>query len=109
MRLSGAVFYYEIKDQQLSAIGGGANLVQLVNADKGTGKGFEIEGDFLPTDNLEFTLGYSYVDTELKDDTLDGAAVRFGAVHRDRSARCATATPSSMAIRSRRHRSTSPM
>jgi iron complex outermembrane recepter protein len=44
--------------------------VQLVNADKGTGKGFEIEGDFRPTDNLEFTLGYSYVDTELKDNTL---------------------------------------
>jgi iron complex outermembrane receptor protein len=70
VRLSGAVFYYEIKDQQLTAIGGGGNFVQLVNADKGTGMGFEIEGDFRPTDNLEFTLGYSYVDTELKDDTL---------------------------------------
>jgi len=70
VRLSGAVFYYEIKDQQLSAIGGAANNVILVNADKGTGKGFEIEGDFLPTDHLSFTLGYSYVDTELKDDNL---------------------------------------
>jgi len=70
VRLSGAVFYYEIKDQQLSAIGGGGNFVRLVNADKGTGKGFEIEGDFRPTDHLEFTLGYSYVDTELKDNTL---------------------------------------
>ena len=70
VRLSGAVFYYEIKDQQLSAIGGAANNVILVNADKGTGKGFEIEGDFLPTDNLEFTLSYSYVDTELKDPNL---------------------------------------
>src|SRR5262249_29318594 len=36
VRLSGAVFYYEIKDQQLSAIGGAANFVRLVNADKGT-------------------------------------------------------------------------
>jgi iron complex outermembrane recepter protein len=70
VRLSGAVFYYEIKDQQLSAIGGGGNFIRLVNADKGTGKGFEIEGDFRPTDNLEFTLGYSYVDTEFKDNTL---------------------------------------
>ncbi len=70
VRLSGAVFYYEIKDQQLSAIGGGGNFVQLVNADKGTGMGFEIEGEFRPTDNLEFTLGYSYVDTELEDTTL---------------------------------------
>ena len=27
VRLNGSVYYYEIKDQQLSAIGGGCNLV----------------------------------------------------------------------------------
>jgi outer membrane receptor protein involved in Fe transport len=70
VRLSGAVFYYEIKDQQLTAIGGASNSLRLLNADKGTGQGFEIEGEFLATDHLEFTLGYSYVDTELKDDSL---------------------------------------
>ena len=57
MRLNGAVFYYEIKDQQLSAIGGGGNFVQLVNADKGTGMGFELEGEFLVTDRLLLTAG----------------------------------------------------
>ena len=35
MRLNGAVYYYEIKDPQLTAIGGGGNFVQLLNADKG--------------------------------------------------------------------------
>ena len=52
VRLNGAVFYYEIKDQQLSAIGGGGNFVQLVNADKGTGMGFDLDGEFLVTDRL---------------------------------------------------------
>lgn len=70
VRLNGSVFYYEIKDQQLSAIGGGGNFVQLLNADKGTGKGFDIEGEFLITDNFMMTLGYSYTDTEIKDNSL---------------------------------------
>jgi iron complex outermembrane receptor protein len=70
VRLSGSVFHYEIKDQQLSAIGGGGNFVQLINADKGTGQGFDIEGEFLVTDNFLVTVGYSYTDTEIKDSTL---------------------------------------
>jgi iron complex outermembrane receptor protein len=70
VRLNGSVFYYEIKDQQLSAIGGGGNFVQLINADKGTGKGIDLEGEFLITDNFRMTLGYSYTDTEIKDNTL---------------------------------------
>jgi iron complex outermembrane receptor protein len=70
VRLNGAVFYYEIKDQQLSAIGGGGNFVQLVNADKGTGMGFDLDLEFLATDNLLLTAGLSYVDTEIQDDTL---------------------------------------
>jgi iron complex outermembrane recepter protein len=70
VRLNGSVFYYEIEDQQLSAIGGGANLVQLVNADKGTGLGFDLEGEFLLTDRFLVTTGLSWVDTELDDDTL---------------------------------------
>ena len=70
VRLNGAVFYYEIEDQQLSAVGGAANLIQLVNADKGTGVGFDLDGEFQMTDRLLFTLGLSYVDTELDDPNL---------------------------------------
>jgi iron complex outermembrane receptor protein len=70
VRLNGAVFYYEIEDQQLSAVGGAANLIQLVNADKGTGMGFDLDGEFQMTDRLLFTLGLSYVDTELDDPNL---------------------------------------
>lgn len=70
VRLNGSVFYYEIKDQQLSAIGGGGNFIQLVNADKGTGTGFDLDVEFLPTDNLLLTVGLSYTDTELQDSSL---------------------------------------
>jgi iron complex outermembrane receptor protein len=70
VRLNAAVFYYEIEDQQLSAIGGGGNFVQLVNADKGTGMGFDLDGEFLITDRFMMTLGFSYTDTEIDDNTL---------------------------------------
>jgi iron complex outermembrane receptor protein len=70
VRLNAAVFYYEIEDQQLSAIGGGGNFVQLVNADKGTGMGIDLDGEFLITDRFMMTLGFSYTDTEIDDDTL---------------------------------------
>ncbi len=70
VRLNAAVFYYEIEDQQLSAIGGAGNLVQLVNADKGTGMGFDLDGEFLITDRFMMTLGFSYTDTEIDDPAL---------------------------------------
>src|SRR5688572_23136213 len=70
VRLNAAVFYYEIEDQQLSAIGGGGNFVQLVNADKGTGMGFDLDGEFLVTDRFMISLGLSYTDTEIDDTTL---------------------------------------
>ena len=70
VRVNGAIFYYEIEDQQLSAIGGTGNLVQLVNADKGTGIGFDFDGEFLITDRFMMTLGLSYTDTEIKDNSL---------------------------------------
>jgi len=70
VRLNGSVYYYEIKDQQLSAIGGGGNFVRLVNADKGTGAGFDLDGEFLLTERFLVTLGLSYSDTKIKDKVL---------------------------------------
>jgi iron complex outermembrane receptor protein len=70
VRLNGSVFYYEVEDQQLSAIGGGGNFVQLVNADKGTGMGVDLDSEFLITDRFMMTLGFSYTDTEIDDNVL---------------------------------------
>ncbi|WP_100657228.1 TonB-dependent receptor [Alteromonas flava] len=83
LRLNVATFYYEIDDMQLSAIGGGNNFTALVNADKGVGYGFEIDAQWLATEALTLTAGYSYNHTEIQDDTLTvmpcGANPAFGA------------------------------
>ncbi len=78
VRLNGSIYYYTIKDQQLSAIGGGGNFVQLVNADEGVGVGFDLDAEFLLSDNLLATVGVSYTDTEIKDDVLVAAPCGSG-------------------------------
>ena len=70
LRLNAAAFYYQIDDIQFSVIGGGGNVTALENADKGVGYGFEVDAQWLATDNLTFTAGYSYNNTEIKDDTV---------------------------------------
>ncbi|MCG7571428.1 TonB-dependent receptor [Pseudoalteromonas sp. CNC9-20] len=69
-RVNAAVFYYTMDDQQLTAVGGGANFNRLVNADETTGYGFEVDTQWVLTDNLNATFNLSYNNTELKDDTL---------------------------------------
>jgi iron complex outermembrane receptor protein len=69
-RLNANVFYYEVKDQQLTAVGGSGNANILLNADKSVGQGFELDLQAFLTDNLLLTLGTGYNDTEIKDETL---------------------------------------
>lgn len=83
LRINAATFFYQIDDVQFSAIGGGANNTALVNADKGTGYGFEIDAQYIINDYFTVTAGYSYNHTEIEDDTLTvmpcGANPAFGA------------------------------
>ena len=77
-RLNAAVFYYDVDDMQLTAVGGGGNFTTLLNADSGTGAGLEFEIDWLATDNLTLSGGFGYNDTSINDSTLGvtpGAAV----------------------------------
>ena len=69
-RFDAAVFYYDAKDLQIPAVGGGANFNRLLNADKAVGYGFEFNAEAEPIDNLELTAGLSYNNTELKDSGL---------------------------------------
>ncbi|MBL4596467.1 MAG: TonB-dependent receptor [Robiginitomaculum sp.] len=78
VRLNGGIFYYTVNDIQLSAIGGGANFVQLINADKGVGYGFEADLEWLVTDNFSLTAGFSYNKTELRDEGLTTAPCGSG-------------------------------
>jgi iron complex outermembrane receptor protein len=82
LRLNAAVFYYTVDDIQFSAIGGGANSVSLLNADKGSAYGFEIDATYVVNQNLVLTGGYSYNKTEIEDNSLSvfpcGANAEFG-------------------------------
>jgi iron complex outermembrane receptor protein len=69
-RLNAAVFYYTIDDMQLSIIGGTGNAQQVINAKEGEATGLEVDLEWLATDNLVFTLGFAYNDTEIKDPAL---------------------------------------
>jgi iron complex outermembrane receptor protein len=78
LRLNGALFYYTIDDIQLSAIGGGTQGNQLINADQGVGYGFEIDFDWRATPYFTLGGGFSYNNTELQDDTLTVAPCGSG-------------------------------
>ena len=69
-RVGFTIFSYTVDDQQLTAVGGGANFNTLVNADKTVGSGFELDAEAYLTDNLLVTAGFSYNDTEIQDATL---------------------------------------
>ncbi|MFQ5562421.1 MAG: TonB-dependent receptor [Parvularculaceae bacterium] len=77
-RLNADFYYYEVDDQQFSIIGGASNTNQVVNADEGVGWGFEVDAEALLTDNFFVAAGFSYNNTEIKDDTLATAPCGSG-------------------------------
>lgn len=69
-RLAFNVFSYTVKDLQLTAVGGAANANILLNANKATGKGFELDLQAILADSLLATAGVGYNDTQIKDRDL---------------------------------------
>lgn len=70
-RINTTVFYYTMSDQQVTSVGGeGGNVATLLNADETVGYGFEVDSEFMVTDNLAVTFSTSYNNTELNDDSL---------------------------------------
>jgi len=69
-RMSATVFNYRMKDKQLTAGSGSVNMNQLVNADKVTGQGVELDFQANLSDAWNLSFGSSYNDTEIKDANL---------------------------------------
>ncbi|MFZ6772857.1 TonB-dependent receptor [Undibacterium sp. SXout7W] len=69
-RISATVFQYTAKDLQLTAGSGAVNQNKLVNADKATGQGFELDLQANLNRNWKTTVGISYNDTQIKDPGL---------------------------------------
>lgn len=72
-RVNAAVYHYTIDNQQLTAVGGDANFAQLLNADKSVGYGFELDSEFLVTQDFLITGSVSYNNTEIQDKDLSVA------------------------------------
>jgi outer membrane receptor protein involved in Fe transport len=70
LRLNSAIFYYQVDDQQFTAIGGAGNFVRLVNADRGLGYGLEYDVKWQANDRLFLSLGLGLVHTEIDDPDL---------------------------------------
>ncbi len=84
-------FYYELKNAQLTAVGGGVNANRLINADKVRGYGFEADLEFKPVPELLLTAGVSYNNTQIRDAGLTTAAC--GAVRVDTFPNVSLCTP----------------
>ncbi len=69
-RINTALYKWSMDDQQLSAVGGGGNFIQLVNASKTSGWGFEADMEFMITDNFTVSAGLSNNNTKIKDGDL---------------------------------------
>ena len=70
LRFNAAAFYYVVNDQQFTAVGGTGNLIGLINADKGVGKGFEVDATWAVTENFNISGGFALNDTKIKDSAL---------------------------------------
>jgi len=66
-RMSASVFQYRVKDKQLTAGSGTVNMNQLLNVDRATGQGVELDFQANLSDAWRLTVGGSYNDTEIKD------------------------------------------
>lgn len=92
-RLSFTAFSYTVKDIQLTAVGGSANANVLLNAEKATGRGFELDLQALPTDHLMVSLGLGYNDTKIKDPGLVVSACGTGMNAPNPQANCTITDP----------------
>lgn len=69
-RASVSVYDYDVKNQQLTVVGGNSNVTKLVNAAKTKGRGVEAEFEAFVTNDFKVTAGGSYNFTEIRDPSL---------------------------------------
>jgi iron complex outermembrane receptor protein len=69
-RANFSIYNYEVKNQQLTVVGGLSNANQLINAAKTKGRGVEADFEAFITPSFKVTAGGSYNFTEIKDPSL---------------------------------------
>ena len=69
-RANFSIYSYDVKNQQLTAVGGASNSITLVNAAKTVGRGAELDLEANLTERLRMTFGGSYNYTQIRDPNL---------------------------------------
>jgi len=69
-RASLSVYDYDVKNQQLTVVGGNSNVTKLINAAKTKGRGIEAELEGFVTPDFKIATSASYNFTEIKDPSL---------------------------------------
>lgn len=72
LRLNGAVYNWDMKNQQISAVGGAGNFVQLINAPHTSGYGAEFDLEWVASKNLYVTAGFALTETNIDRSMLVG-------------------------------------
>jgi len=70
LRLNLATYYFDLSDQQITAVGGEFNTATLLNAAKTVGYGLEADIEWTPSAHWFMTFGASYNPTEIQDPNL---------------------------------------
>jgi len=69
-RAAFSVYDYRIKNQQLTLVGGNANVTQLINAAKTNGRGAEFDLEAIVSPDLRLGASASYNYTQIRDASL---------------------------------------
>lgn len=69
-RLNFSVYDFEVKNQQLTVVGGNSNVTKLINAAKTKAHGAELDFEGIVSPSLRVTAGASYNFTEIRDPSL---------------------------------------
>jgi iron complex outermembrane receptor protein len=72
-RVGFSLYDYDVKNQQLTVVGGNSNVTKLINAKKTKGQGAELDFEALVATGLKVTAGGSYNFTEIRDPSLSVA------------------------------------
>ncbi|NOX94624.1 MAG: TonB-dependent receptor [Alphaproteobacteria bacterium] len=75
LQLNGAAFSYKYDNQQIINVNPSNSAQQLINVDKSTINGAELELAARPFNNLTFTSSLSYLDAEFDEAIISGADV----------------------------------
>jgi iron complex outermembrane receptor protein len=69
-RLNFSLYDFEVKNQQLTVVGGNSNVTKLINAAKTKAQGAEFDFEGIVSPSLRVTAGASYNFTEIRDASL---------------------------------------